>query len=208
VNKKYKMKQIVGIAIITIVLITLFCGCIKESSTINEIDLSRFLGIWKGNIETVIVGFRTNNTYTNFSRNFENGTRGNFTDFMRNTTVIITQLEFTYDTLSMTITLGNETLTNSFSYTVEGEKILYELQFPGEKPAWGQRPSSEGEQPPFNGEEEPFNREPPFEGQQTPFNGERPFNGSNRFPENAFIYSFNDAGTILYLDGSEFVKIY
>jgi len=202
VNKKNKIKQIVGIVIVTSLFAVFLCGCTENSSTINGVDLSKFLGTWTGNMEqTSIFGFRENDTIGNTSDFMENHTNWNMTEFRQSMTGgNITKLEFTVDTLYMTIKIGNETRTISQTYTIEGDQLILSMQFTGERPDWMQSPS-DGERPPFNDSERP-----PF-GERSPFDGEPPFDGGRSFGVRSYTYSFNEDNTILYLNGSEFIKI-
>ena len=106
--------------------------------------------------------------------------------------VNITELEFTEDTLHMLLTTGNGTQTIPYTYSVDGDQLILSFQFTGERPSW---------RPPLNDSERPpFDRERPFDG-ESPFNGERPS------MTRSYTYSFYENNTILYLDGSEFIKI-
>lgn len=179
-NKEIKIKQ-VFIVVLTIFLFVVFlCGCTENSSSNDGVDLSKFIGTWSGNMETSMFGFRGDSAM------------GNMTDFMNTTAANITELEFTVDTLYMTITTENETQTMSNSYTVEENQIILSFDLSGERPDWMQ--------PPSNGERPPFDGDPPSDGERPPFNGERP---SRKM---SYIYSFNEEYNVLYLDGSPFIK--
>lgn len=202
-NRKNRIKQVSGIVIVTSLFAVCLCGCTENSSTNNEVDLSKFLGTWTGNMEeTSIFGFRENNTMRNMSDFRENGTNWNMTGFRQNMTRAgnITKLEFTVDTLYMTILIGNETQTISQTYTIEGDQLILSMQFTGEQPNWTQ-PPSDGERPLFNDSERPpFDGERPFDG-RTPFNRDRPMN------ERTYTFSFSKDYNVLFLNGSEFVRI-
>ena len=183
---KIKRKQI-GITVAIISFITvLLCGCAEYTDINNEVDLSMFLGTWVGNMEISTFGFRSNGAMGNMS-DFRNGSMQNMTDFMNTTSANITELEFTVDTLYLTITTENGTQTISNSYTVEGNQIILSFDFSGGRPDWMQPPSND---------------------ERPPFDGERPsFNGKRQFRDKYYTYSFNEEFDVLYIDGTEFMRV-
>ena len=193
-NSKNKIKQIVGIVIVVSLFAVFLCGCTGNSVTTNgAVDSSKFLGTWTGNMEeTSIFGFRENDAMGNMSNFRENDTNWNMTGSRQNLTGgNITELEFTVDTLYMTIMTGNVTQTISQTYTIEGNQLILSMQFTGERSDWTQ-PPSDGERPPFDGER--------------PFGGEPPFNGEGPSRTRSYTYSFNEYYDVLYLNGSSFEK--
>lgn len=179
-NKKNRIKQIVVIVIVTSLFAVFLCGCTENIGTNNGVDLSKFLGTWTGNMETSMFGFRGNGSAWNMTDFRENRTAGN-----------ITKLEFTVDTLYMTITIGNETQTIPQTYTMEGGQLILSMQFTDERPGWMQ-PPPDGEQPPFEGESPP--------------DRERPTNGERPSITRSYAYSLNENYDVLYLNGSPFKK--
>jgi hypothetical protein len=100
----------------------------------------------------------------------------------------------------MTLTSDNGTQTISNSYKIEGNKLVFSIQFGGqERPNRMEPPQGWEEPPPFDGEN-PFNN-------SHPFNDSRPFDQQPNPRTESYNYSFNENNTILYLNGSEFVKI-
>ena len=185
-NKETRIKQ-AFVVVLTIFLFTVFlCGCTDTSSSNDGVDLSKFIGTWSGNMETSMFGFKGDRAMGNIS-DFMNGTRRNMTDSMNSTSANITELEFTVDTLYMTITTENETQTMSNSYTVEGNQIILSFDFSGERPDWMQPPSN-GESPPFD------------DGGRPSFNGERPSRAMS------YNYSFNEDESMLCLDDAAFIR--
>ena len=82
------------------------------SSTDNEKVYYEFLGTWIGNMEFTMFSFR------------ENMSDFNMSDKENISTSNITKLEFTQDTLYMTITTENSTFIIPNSYTVEGNQLI------------------------------------------------------------------------------------
>ncbi len=187
-NKKKNVK-IFGLLFTTLIITIFLCGCSKDNSSNVEVIHNEFLGTWFGNMEYTMFSFR---------ENVSNASSAN-----------ITELEFTKDTLYMTITTDNGTNTIPNSYSVEGNQLTLSFQFDGEKPEGTQSPF-DGERPPFEGEWPP-DREPPFDGEwpsdQPPFDGERPFDGQPSSRTRSYIYRFEANYTILYLDESPFLRI-
>lgn len=201
-NKDTKIKQVFSI-VLTIFLFSVFlCGCTENKSSNDKVNLSNFIGSWSGNMETSIFGFRGNNTLRNNTNILENNTNSNFTDFRRNGTIVnITKLEFNSDTLFMTITNGNETQTISQKYTVDGNQLVLSFQFNSGQPNNGSFFNDTGRQPPFGGRNNSFN------GSGPPSDGGRPsFNGGQPPMTTSYNYSFNEEYSVLYLDGSSFIK--
>ena len=173
-------KKIFIIGILVLFSLGILCGC-TENQHANIKD--KFIGTWVGTMEFSMFNLRGNTSTTNFTENPVNFTMG---------PVSITELEFFEDTLYMLLITGNGTQTIPQTYSVDGDQLILSFQFTGERPSW---------RPPLNDSERPpFDRERPFDG-ESPFNGERP-------PmTRSYTYSFNGNNTILYLDGSEFIKI-
>ena len=127
---------------------------------------NEFLGSWFGNMEYTLFSFGENTSETS--------------------TANITEIDFTKDTLYMTITTDNDTMTMPNSYSVEGDQLILSFKFNGER--------QDGMQPPFGGE-------------RPPFDGERPFNESQPSRIRLFTYRFEENNTILYLNESAFLRI-
>ena len=166
-------KQVIFLVLILIIFTNFLCGCTEMSSTDNEKVYYEFLGTWIGNMEFSMLNFRENMSDFNMT-NRENISASN-----------ITKLEFTQDTLYMTITTENATFTIPNSYTVEGNQLILLYKFTGEIPK-GRPDFNEGEKPPFDG--------------QRPFDGERP----SRI--RSYAFSFNEEYNILYLNSNQFKK--
>lgn len=169
----------------------LLSGC-SENNTGGDALYTEFIGSWVGNMEYSMNNFRDNFSMFN---NDSMTNRGNFS------LVNITQLEFTKDTIYMTLTSEDGTQVISNLYKIEGDQLVLSFQFGGDR----QRP--DGMQPP-NGWEPPT-----FDGNNRSFNDSQPFNFTRSFdgqpPQSSrsYTYIFNEDNTILYLDGSEFTKI-
>ena len=201
-NREPTIKQAFAIAVAILFFVLFLCGCTENnSSNDGNTDLSKFIGSWSGTMGTSMFGFRGNRTFGNITDDLENETRGNFSDFMINrTTSNITELEFTSDTLYMTLLTGNETQILPQTYTVEGDQLVVSMQFTGE-PQDGEPPfGNESGRPPFDGQQ------PPSDGELPPFGGEFPQNGRRSFGTVSYTYRFNADCTILYLDGYKFIK--
>lgn len=177
-NKEPKIKKVNVFIIIIFLLIVFLCGCTENNSLSYKTDISKFIGTWSGNMETFMFNFRNNRT------------KVNTTDFRNISSANITKLEFTIDNLEMTILIGNETQIMSFTYMVEGNRLVLSPKF-NCGPLNGEFP--------FDGEN-PFNGEPPNNGTRPSFDGERPFR------ESSYTYNFNEEYDVLYLDGSPFTK--
>ena len=169
-----KNTQIFGV-ILTILIITIFLsGCSEDNSSNGEVVHTEFLGTWIGCME-----FSTFNFGGNMS-NFNNSNKVNVSSSN------ITKLEFTKDTLHMTITTDNKTFTMPNSYNVEGDRLILSFKFTGEIPI---------ERPDFNDGERPFS------GERPPFDGERPSR------TRSYSYGFNEVYNLLYLNGYQFKKV-
>jgi len=159
----------------------LLSGCTDNNISNEDMDLSKFYGIWEGNLEFSMFGGREN-----FS------------------TVNITRLEFTENTLYMTMKTWNGTQKMSNTYKVEGDQIFLSFQFSGERPKWN-GPFNGSLQPPFNSTQQPpFNNSeiPPFNSTQRP-----PFDDEMPSRESSYTFRFNENYDILYLNDSQFKKL-
>ena len=160
------------------IVIIFFCGC-SEKNGLNELAIqNEFLGTWFCNMEFTLFSFRENNS---------NDTSAN-----------ITELEFSKDTLYMTITTDNGTITMSNSYTVEGNQLILSLKSNGVLP--------DNMQPPFDRESPPLNGEQPQDW-KPPFGGEKPINESQPSRTRLYTYRFEANNTILYLDEFPFLRL-
>lgn len=175
------MNKIIIFGALFLAFSILLSGCTDSRISDESQDLSKFFGVWEGNMEFSMFGGRENFSSSN-----------------------ITMLEFTENTLYMTITTLNGTQTMSNTYKVEGDKLSISFQFSGERPHWDM-PLNDSFQPPFNSTQQPpFNNSeiPPFNGTQRP-----PFNGEMPSRENSYTFRFNENYDILYLNNSEFKKL-
>ncbi len=186
--------------LLTFLLAVLLSGCSENIGSNGEVVFTEFLGTWIGNM---------NYSMSNFRDNFSMFNATNRTNREINFSSHITELEFTKDTVYMTISTENESQTIPNSYTVEGNQLILSFQFSDERP--GGRPSFNGtEIPPFNGSElPPFNgsENPPINGERPPFDDRPIFDGERPSMKRFYNYSFNQDYTILYLDGYSFYKI-
>lgn len=112
---------------------------------------------------------------------------------MQNTTM--TQVTFIKVTVSAMLTSDRGSFTMNYTFTLEGNVLVLEPQFGG---SGGFPPGGQ----PFNGSRPPNNSTQPWNGTQPPTDRDRP-SMSIRLE-----YSFNEQNTILYLDGSPFIKNY
>jgi hypothetical protein len=200
-NKETKIKKLI-IVVLTIFLLTVFLsGCTENNSTNDKVDLNKFIGTWSGNMKTSFLGFRGNNPPMNNTNILENNTDRNFTNFRQNGTIVnITKLEFTSESLYMTITTGNETQIIPRTYTVDGNQLVLSFQFNGEQPI-NRSSFNDTAGPPFD------NRSDTFNGSVPSSNGGRPpFNSGQQPMTTTYTYSFNEEYSVLYLDGSPFTK--
>ena len=182
--------------------VVLCCGCIEDQRQSvgvvddgnDKVDTSMFTGTWTGSME-----------FSMFAWGDDTGAS------------TVTSLEFTEDTLYMTITTNNATQVMENSYRVEGDQLLVSPIFTGDMPF--DRPQFNGSQrPPFDGNESerpPFDfngtEQPPSDGErpmggERPFNGEYPSDGQRTSNMNSYTYSFSEDNTIMYLNGSPFLK--
>jgi hypothetical protein len=192
-----KYKALVGCFFVCCVV--LCCGCIEEQRQSvdvedGEVDTSMFIGAWAGSME-----------FSMFAWGEDTGTS------------TVTALEFTEDTLYMTITTDNTTQEMENSYRIEGDQLMVSPIFTGDMPFnrsqfnGSQRPpfdGNESERPPFdfNGTEQPpFDGERPTDGER-PFNGEYPTDGEHLSNRNSYTYRFSADNKIMYLNGSPFTK--
>ena len=177
---------------LTFLLAVLLSGCSENIGSNEEVVFTEFLGTWIGNMNYSMVNFRDN--FSMFNTTNRTNRENNFSSH-------ITELEFTKDTVYMTISTENESQTISNSYTVEGNQLILSFQFSDERP--GGRLSFNGtEIPPFNGSENP-----PFNGTRPPFNDRPIFDGERPSMKRYYNYSFNQDYTVLYLEESPFFKI-
>ena len=187
-NKKIKKSHL---SLLTIFIFTLLlCGC-SENNTSSDALNTEFIGSWIGNME-----YSMNNFRDNFSMVNDNITNGrNFSS------ANITKLELTKDTIYMTITSEDGTQVISNLYKIEGDQLVLSFQFGDRQRPDGMQPPDGWEPPTFDENNRSFNN-------SQPFNFTRPFNnGQPPQSSRGYTYSFNEDNTILYLDGSEFIKI-
>jgi hypothetical protein len=183
------VNKILLLGVTFIALSLLLGGCTENSISNQTTDLSKFYGTWEGNMKLSMFNGRENPNNAN-----------------------ITKLEFSENTLYMTMTNGNESQIITSTYRVDGDQLLLSFQFSDERPNWTapfndsfQPPFNNSEKPPFNGTQQPpFNNSefPPFnKTQQPPFNGEMPSR------ESSYNFRFNENYDILYLNDYQFKKI-
>ena len=166
-----------------------FSGCTNTNVINQNSDLKKFIGAWTGNKDISNFGGRSNDSITKLI-------------FMDNLVTVI---------------LTNEQGTNivNYTYKLDGDKLILEPKFDGIGGFSGRQLTNGTQQ--WNGTELPNNTRP--------WNGTEPPNGTwkpnGTIPDNggqipygqrpsmsiSFIYSFNEAFDILYLDESQFIKI-
>ena len=188
-------KHMVLVGCFFVCCVMLSCGCVEEqrqSVSVDgldgEVDTSTFIGTWTGTMEFSMFNWGDD---TRMSK--------------------ITSLEFTEDTLYMTITTNTTTQIMENSYRLEGDQLMVSPIFTGDMPF--DRPQfNESQRPPFdvNGSQRPpfdvnESERPPFDGER-PMDGERPFDGERPLNLNSYTYSFSGDNTIMYLNGSPFLK--
>lgn len=179
-----------------------FSGCTNTNNEINQnIDLKKFIGTWTGSKDISNFGGRSNAS--------------------------ITQLIFMDNIVAVTLTNEQGTNIVNYTYNLDGDKLILEPKFDEIGGFSGRQPPNGTHQ--WNGTEL-SNDTRPWNGTDLPndtrlWNGTEPPNGSwitnGTIPANggqlpygqrpsmsiSFIYSFNEAFDILYLDESQFIKI-
>jgi len=186
-SKKNVKKQMLVIVIMVFLAVVSLSGCVNNQNTGS--DLGKFIGTWTGNKEISMFGGGSNAS--------------------------ITQLTFTENIVEATLSSEQGTYTMNYTYNAQGDKLVLEPKFTGvggfpgrqsynrTRPYNGTRPPNEtwnGTLPPTNGTWPPNGTQPPNGGQQSP-GSERPSMSTS------FIYGFNEAYDVLYLDGSQFKKV-
>lgn len=139
------IKQAFG-TVLTIFIIAVFLsGCTENNNSNDEATLSKFIGTWVGNLVSTF----------------------------KERTVNVTGLAFIENTVDVTMISDRGTQTMTYTYAVEGDKLVLEAKFDNGGPPGG--------------------RQPPDGGQ----------------PSRAitYNYSFNEEYDVLYLDGTEFIKV-
>ena len=180
-SKKNVNKQMLVIVIMVFLAVVSLSGCVNNQNTGS--DLGKFIGTWTGNKEISMFGGDSNAS--------------------------IAQLTFTENIVEATLNSERGTYTMNYTYNTQGDKLVLEPKFtggggfPARQSYNGTRPPNgtwNGTRPLANGTWPPNGTQPPNGGQQSP-GGERP----SMFT--SFIYSFNEAYNVLYLDGSQFKKV-
>lgn len=173
-----------GLVIITsfIFLVVCFSGCTSNQNTNeNEKILS---GTWVGNVQMPLFG-RTGNA-------------------------TVTKITFSGNTVEMTLSTQQGTFSTNYTYSINGATLVLNPQFngrggyPGQQPYNGTRPGN-WTRPPTN-ETWPINGTRSHNG-SWPSNGTRPPGSGRSNMSLSFEYSFNEANTVLYLNGSPFTKV-
>lgn len=191
-NNENSIKKAFIVIIFVLLLIVSLCGCTENNSLDTNDELSKFLGTWTGNMEFSMFNYSNNSS------------RNNMTDFNNISSTNITELEFTLNNLNMIVSIGNETQEMSFTYIIEGNKLILSPEFDngplfnGQNPFDGEPPNNDT-RPPFDGEN-PFNGEPPNNRNRPIFDGEQP---SRKL---SYVFNFNEELNILYLNGTPFTK--
>jgi hypothetical protein len=180
--KQEKCVQALVLVSSFIFLVVCFSGCTSNQNT-NE-NKNTLSGTWVGNVQMPLFG-RTGNT-------------------------TVTNIMFSGDTVEMTLNLELGTFTTNYTYTINGSTLVLEPQFIG-RGGFPGRPRNNGTSP-GNWTRPPTNETWPINGTR-PGNWTRPENGTWN-PGGArpsmsisFTYSFNEDGTVLYVNGAEFRKV-
>jgi hypothetical protein len=163
----------------------LFSGCTDTQEINQNSNVGKFIGTWNGDLEISSFGGRNNGH--------------------------ITQLTFMGDIVYATLTSDREEYAMNYTYTIDGNNLVLQPKFDG-RGGFGGRQSFNGTLPwnntqPWNGTRPPINGTWPSNGTQPP-NGwrQQPPSGERPSMSMSFVYSFNEAYDVLYLDGSQFKK--
>ena len=195
-NQKGLQKQAFAISIIFIFFTTVcLSGCTDTQNNDNSLN-SKFIGTWTGSVEVSMFGgpLIGNSTFT--------------------------KLTFTQDIVAATISNERGTNIMNYTYVVNGNNLILEPSFFGggvmqdRQPFNNTQPSFNNTLPPSNNTR-PFNdTRPPSNGTQPPFNNTWSPNGQQSPSSQAspsmsvsFSYSFDENYTVLYINGSKFIKI-
>jgi hypothetical protein len=144
-KEKNVNKQVLAVGLIVFLVTVFLTGCTENNNSNDEATSSRFIGTWVGNLVSTFKG-RTAN---------------------------ITKLTIIENTVDMTMISDRGTQTMTYTYEVEGYKLVLEAKFDNGEPPGG--------------------RQPPDGGQ------------SSRTI--SYTYGFNGEYDVLYLDGTEFIKV-
>jgi hypothetical protein len=180
--KQKNYKQALVIVFSFIFLVVCFSGCTSDQNS-NENE-NTFTGTWVGNVQMPLFG-RTGN-------------------------VTVSKITFSGDTVEMTLNSYQGTYSTNYTYSLNGATLMLEPLFNGKGGFPGQQP--------YNGTQSGNWTRPPTN-ETWPINGTRPGNWTR--PENgtwnpggarpsmsiSFTYSFNEDGTVLYVNGAEFRKV-
>jgi hypothetical protein len=162
-------------------------GCVDNQNTGVEYQ-SKFFGTWTGTLEIPMFGGGNNSN--------------------------ITQIMFMENIVAATLSSEQGSFTMNYTYSVEGDMLVLEPNFDrrGGAPN-GQSPDAQfpngprqwaGTQPP-NGTWSPNDTWSP-NGTGPPNNGQPP-GGERPSMSISFIYSFNEENSILFLNGTQFIKV-
>jgi hypothetical protein len=178
--KQDKRTQACLIILITVLSIFSLSGC---TTTTQPTQKNPFTGTWVGTMEMPLFGGRNNTS--------------------------VSQITFTDDHAEMLLTTDQGSFPMNYSYTVNGNTVVFE-------PLRMNRGGFSGRMP-FNGTERPNGTRQPGNGTWQP-NGTMPFNRTGSFnwtrPPGgtqpsmtlSFVYSFNEEDTELSLNDAQFIR--
>jgi len=186
-------KKISSIGIIIFLTSIFLSGCTETQNTDNSLN-SKFIGTWAGSMGVSTFGGFIGSNST------------------------VTKLTFMQDIVAATITNDRGTNTMNYTYTINGNNLILVPSFSGEFiPAIqpnGTQPHFNNTMPPPNGTRSFNNTMSPPNGTRPPFNNTWLSNGEQQpnrqqLPSMSisFLCTFDENYTLLYLDGSKFIKI-
>ena len=187
-NQRGLHKQIFAIGII--IFFTTIClgGCTDTQNTGN--NLNSFIGTWAGSVKVSMFG----------------GPMGGNSTF--------TELTFMQDIVIATLNNERGMNTMNYTYVVNGNKLVLDPSFfgggtiPDRKPFNNTQPSFNNTMFPPNNGTRPFNdTQPPFNNTWPPNEQQPPSGQQSPSMSLSFLYSFDENNTVLYINGSKFIKI-
>ncbi|MFH1101043.1 MAG: hypothetical protein V1726_03295 [Methanobacteriota archaeon] len=181
-NQKQVHWQMIEVGAVIFLVVVGLSGCVSDQNTGG--DTSNLLGTWTWSLDMSMGGPMMSSS--------------------------VTQITFTEDAVTMSLTSDQGTFTMNYTYVVNGNTLVLESKFEGRGGGdfRGQPRNGTG---PWNGTRPPGNdswsngTQPPRNGSWSP-NGSRPFGGERPSMSLSLTYRFDDGYRVLYLNDSQFVK--
>jgi hypothetical protein len=174
-------------------LAALFSGCTSNTSS-NHSEQASMSGTWVGSILMPTAGGRTNSS--------------------------LSEIRFINDQAVLTMTSDRGSFSMNYTYQMNGNTLMFEPSFspggmvPGGRNRFNGTQPWNGSQPSTNGSWPGNNTYPPnWNGTHPPFNGTRSNNGTwdpemtRQSTSLSFVCSFNEAQTVMYLNGAPFTRV-